>query len=193
MQIRIWLNEKAIKEIPELRDYFKDKEVRRLIFRVEAEKLRHATVKQSEGQFYVEQQDDLTAPAIDVLQKWIGLVTVRETLTTNFRWDGVYKLGDTTLTAETQSYLRRTQYEEVVPDHDFDPERWDYRPSPPEVVKEAYEWDKKQMVRIAGPSMEDVRRLYSLFRQGRIEPEENWEASQAEEESKEALDTADCL
>jgi len=79
---------------------------------------------------------DPTSTIPEALNELVEQVTVRETIHTGFRYDGIYRVDDAVLTAS----------------HTGD----------------------SQELRISGPSVESVNTIYSLFRQDKLQPEENW-------------------
>ena len=88
---------------------------------------------------------DPTSEIAEVLGDLAERVTAKDRIFRGLRAQGVYRHNGATLTVKTGMQSR-----------DYSQEVW-------------------QWVNISGPSVETVEVIYSLFRQGKLTPEENWE------------------
>ena len=93
------------------------------------------------------QVDDPTYEVAKALGNLIEKVTAKICIFRGLRAEGVYRHQDATLVANTST--RRT---------------------PDSLQEEAWQW-----LNVSGPSMEAVKSIHSLFRQGKLTPAENWE------------------
>lgn len=88
---------------------------------------------------------DPTSEIAEVLSELVERVTVKERIFRGFRVEGVYRHNGATLTVRTET--RSLEY-----------------------LQEVWQW-----VNISSPSVEAAKAIYSLLRQGKLTPDENWE------------------
>lgn len=109
------------------------------------------------GKKYVrvyEELDDPTSELPKCLSELTERVTAKERILRGLRTEGVYRHNGAILIATTGRYTDK-------------------------YVREVWQW-----VNISGPSVEAVRAIYSLFRQGKLKPAEDYEAPQVQSEPK---------
>ena len=88
---------------------------------------------------------DPTSEIAEALGDLTERVTAKDRIVSGLRAEGVYRHNGATLTVKTGM-------------HSY----------------EGYSREVWQRVNISGPSVETVKAIYSLFRQGKLTPEENW-------------------
>ena len=102
----------------------------------------------SSGKKYINTYTEVGNPINEIVECLGDLtekVTSQNRIYRGFRAEGVYRHNGATLMAKTSGNF-----------HDH--------------LQESWQW-----VNISGPSIEAVETIYSLFRQGKLAPEENWE------------------
>ena len=117
-------------------------------------------ISRKTGQKYIslyESLSDPTAEIPNIPQELIERVTIKESIHTGFRTNGVYRCEE----AKGAELVAKTE----VRVHS-------------EMNANSIERETYQNISVSGPSFEAVKSIYSMFRQGRLLPDENWEAPQ---------------
>ena len=160
----IWLTEKAKKQ-------FKKRDVDWACGKKEFEFLGDVRVETHEnsGKKYIDVRCDnpmdLTFIFPDIPQELIEKITLKGRIEVNFRTAGIYHQDDALLLLESRSFIERSSEDLIL-----------------------VTW---QDVSASAPTIEKLKNIYSLVRQGKLQPEENWEAKpEKKEQAVEPTDPA---
>ncbi len=109
------------------------------------------------GRFYIEiGWNDLLSLAPDISGDLVERVTWSETINRGFRTEGLYRHERAELVVKTEE---ETDYDGM------DKTRTSH-----------------QVISVSGPSVDTARKIYSLVRQLKLQPEENWEVKPEKKE-----------
>ncbi len=105
------------------------------------------------GKKYVTVYEDVLDPVSDVNfpEELIERVTLKDEIHRGFRVEGIYRHEGATLMVKTRSKV----HSEMMADH-IEREEW-------------------QIISVAAPNMEKLKTIYTLVRQSKLAPEENWD------------------
>ena len=177
MRIRIWLNEKAQNEIPELKEWKnwlvrlqedtlraddtnRDKRRHTLVVAtlspVLVKELGYIKVEfdKNTGKFYLDTGEMVITPMPEIPADYVALVTLLGEIRTSsaYRRQGVYRHEGAEAIIETKQRVRDGG-----------------RLNDPSVLEE---W---QEIRVSGPSIETVKNIYHRIRNREEEPEDPWD------------------
>lgn len=145
----IWLNEKAKKQL-------KKREKEWALGKKEFEFLGEIRVETHEnsGKKYIDARcDNPIDPTFvfpNIPRELIEKITLKGRIDVSFRAEGIYRHDDAVLLLETHSWVERS-------DDDLVSTTW-------------------QDVSVSAPSIEKLKTIYSLVRQGKLQPEDDWVA-----------------